>query len=220
MIDRARVLEILEKLRPATEQEGLEVEFLGISGNTLELKARRRQPGAPTAFVIKAIEGTFRRYLPEIAAVRLVDYEPGTPAKAPPAQETGFAPLFRPGPKAPMPAPRGIPGVDLHGLDRADAVRALEAFMDVWGPRVDRVKLVGLEEDAPRRAAEKYLHVYADNVKSRHPEPGRPGVLILHLADPCHNETCSRGMEEEVMPGRILLTRASSSGPPEGDAPA
>ncbi|MEW6283841.1 MAG: Smr/MutS family protein [Candidatus Eremiobacterota bacterium] len=217
MIDTDQVLEILERLQPATQHEGLQVELRQVVDDVVELTARRTRPGAPAAFVIKAIEGTFRRYYPEVAGVRLVDYDPGPESarETARAEDTSFAPLFRHGTPAPYPAPRGIPGVDLHGLNRADSVRALEAFVDLWGPRgVSPVKVAGLEEDAPRRAAQKWLHVYRDNYRARHPDEGRPGVLVLHLGESCEDPACCRERDEELIPGRILLTRPSLDAEP------
>ena len=69
--------EIVEKLRPTLRQEGLEVDFLGREGAIVNIRAKRVSPGVPVAFLVKAIAGTFRRYLPEIEDVCLAEYDPG-----------------------------------------------------------------------------------------------------------------------------------------------
>lgn len=210
MIDMERVGSILDRLGTAAEREGLTLELCRVDQDAvLELKARRSAPGVPIAFMLKAIEGTFRRYYPEISGVRLVDYDPGPEevrAQKTRIEDTTFAPLARH--KAPsLPVPAGIPGVDLRGLDRARAVRALENFVDLWGPReVDRLKVVGRTEDGPGRAIQKWLHVYADRVQSQHPDATDPEALVLHLTSACQDPSCIQGEPVELMPGKILLT--------------
>lgn len=209
MIEPGRVEEILQKLRPAAEHEGLDLELAGVAPDgAVELRARRVAAGAPVAFLIKAVEGTFRRYYPEVAAVRLVEYDPGPSevrSQSTRLEDTGFAPLARHKPP-PLPTPRGIPAVDLGGLDRKHAVRALEHFVDLWGPReLDRLKVIGLSQDAPGRAVKKWLHVYGDRVQSSHLDEDNPDVLVLHLQQACQDAACSHGLEVERMPGKILL---------------
>lgn len=210
MIDSARVREILGKLSPAAEKEGIELEFSGLGEDeVVEVRARRVATGAPVAFLIKAVEGTFRRYYPEVPGIRLIEYDPGPKTlrsqKARPIEDTGFASLARH--KAPaLPPPKGIPAIDLHGLDRKQAIRVLENFVDLWGPRdVDRVKVIGLTEDAPGRAIKKWLMVYPDWVQSKHLDNGDPDVLVIHLKQACSNDACSAGDEVERMPGKILM---------------
>ncbi|MCE7871342.1 hypothetical protein DYH09_13310 [bacterium CPR1] len=210
MIDIKRVGSILDRLGPAAEREGLTLELCRVNEESvIELRARRNAPGVPIAFMVRAIEGTFRRYYPEVSGVRLVDYDPGPDevrAQKTRIEDTVFAPLVRH--KAPIvPAPAGIPGLDLRGLDRARAVRALENFVDLWGPReVDRLKIVGRTEDGPGRAIQKWLHLYADRVQSQHPDATDPEALILHLSRACQDPSCSQGEPVELMPGKILLT--------------
>lgn len=210
MIDAGRVQEILAKLGPAAEHEGIAMEFSGLGADdVVEVRARRIGTGAPVAFLIKAVEGTFKRYYPEVPGIRLVEYDPGPKTlrsqKTARIEDTGFASLAKH--KAPsLPAPKGIPAIDLHGLDRKQAVRVLENFVDLWGPReVDRVKVYGLAEDAPGRAVKKWLMVYQDWVQSQHLDNGNPDVLVMHLKQVCSDEACAAGSEEERMPGKILL---------------
>ncbi len=226
MIDSGRVQEILARLGPAAEQEGIAMEFASVGEDDfVEVKARRIATGAPVAFLIKAVEGTFRRYYPEVPGIRLVEYDPGPKTlrsqKAARIEDTGFASLARH--KAPaLPGPKGIPAIDLHGLDRKEAIRVLENFVDLWGPRdVDRVKVIGLTEDAPGRAVKKWLMVYADWVQSQHPDNGDPDVLVMHLKTVCSNDACCAGEEVERMPGKILLMYEPEEpdGPDDDDCP-
>lgn len=188
--------EILEKLRPALEQEGLEAELVGIEGSTLNIRVRRTGPGVPVAFMVRAISGTFHRYLPEIQDVCLVEYDPGEQQlKSSPE----FDKVFKHRAKSAVPAPRGIPGVDLSGLSRAEAVRAIEAFVKMWAQKVDRIKLAGLEDDAPLRAARKWADHYSDQYHSIDKENG---LWTVHFNQP---QQAAPDEPVEMMPGSILL---------------
>ncbi|MBI3928785.1 MAG: hypothetical protein HY319_24810 [Armatimonadetes bacterium] len=206
MEDRSR--QILEKLQPALAREGLEVELVGIDADILNIRGRRVAPGVPTAFLVKAIAGTFRRYLPAIRDVCLVEYDPGPDEKKTRSSPDFEKVLLRK--HAPLAIqPRGVPGLDLSGMDRARAIRAIEAFVKMWTDReVDRLKIVGIDEDAPGRAFQKWAAHYAGDYSSHHPEQDRVRVAIVHLREPCQDPACSAGLEEEIMPGRILVIDA------------
>lgn len=186
----------MSRIAPALEEQGVEVEVTGLEGSTLVLRARRTAPGMPVAFLVKLIEGTYRRYLPEITRVRLEGYDPG-PGRPPP-------------PPAPPPAAgprvRGLEGVDLAGLDRARAARALESFVAVMLPRgARRLKVCGLADPAARRAAEKWAHFYRGAYHSLHPQGQDENSWIVHFDQECHKRDCSAGMPEEVMPGSLMI---------------
>lgn len=190
--------EVLDRLRPACEQEGLEVEIVGIDGNILNIRARRTGAGVPVAFLVRAIAGTFHRYYPDIEDVCLQEYDPGQ-------QELRSSPefdkVFKHRPPAPLPPPRGTPGVDLSGLDRAEAVRAIEAFVGLWASRVSQVKLAGLDQDAPLRAARKWAHVYAGSYHSIDTGQQGEGIWTVYFQEP----TGEPPEPVEMMPGSVLL---------------
>lgn len=194
--------EIIDKLRPTLQQEGLEVDFLGREGEIVNLRARRVAPGVPVAFMIKAIAGTFRRYLPEVADVCLVEYDPGVGIET--AQSATFAPVFAHRPPLSSLALAGLPVADLAGLSRRDAVKAIEGFLKVWGGRSPLVAISGLREDAPRRAARKWLSVYRDDYREVHEIDRDRWEILLGGDETVLTELRARG--DEVMPGRIFLT--------------
>lgn len=186
-----RVRDILDRLEPTLAEQGLAVEPLALEGSTLSVRARRTGPGMPAAFLVRLLEGTFRRYAPEVASVRLEEYE--TPAAAVPAA-TG-------------PAAVGIPAIDLSGQDRRRAARALEAFVALALRRGARiVKVRGLAEDPARRAAEKWADFYRDTFRSRHPEAGVEGAWVVHFDRPCDDPACTAGQPTELMPAPLFLT--------------
>lgn len=188
-LDRAR--DIVQRLKPVLDEQGLELEVTGAEGGTVLLRGRRVGRGAPVAFMVKAVEGTFRRYLADFQDVRLEGFEdlPPTPEAAPAGP--GF---------------RGVPGVDLAGADRAEAARALETFATLVRRRgADRFKVRGLGEDAPHRAAEKWRDLYREEVAAVHPEEGQADSWVVHLGDPCQDPACCSGQDEEILPARVLL---------------
>lgn len=194
-MDLEQVQGVLGRLDPVLREQGLEVEALGGQGGVLHLRARRLGPGPPMALLVRAVEGTFRRYLPEVRRVVVEGLEEGLEAgdlAAPPPAGPPF---------------RGLPGLDLAGTDRRGAVRALEAFADLVRRRGGgRFRLRGLAEDAPRRAALKWSSFYRQDLGAIHPEGGCPDSWIVHLSGPCPDpETCGVGEEGETLPARVLL---------------
>jgi hypothetical protein len=199
--------EIIDKLHPTLRQEGLEVDFLGREGDIVNIRARRVGPGVPVAFLIKAIAGTFRRYLPDVADVCLVEYDPGEGIETAPSDT--FAPVFAHRPAVSSLALAGLPVVDLSGLNRRNAVKAIEGFLKIWGSRSPLVALAGLEEDAPRRAARKWLSLYGDDYREVL-EIDRDRWEIRLGGDDAAIETL-RARGDEVMPGRIFVTSEENS---------
>jgi hypothetical protein len=195
--------EIIDKLAPTLRQEGLEVDFLGLEGPVVNLRARRVGPGVPVAFLIKAIAGTFKRYLPEVQDVCLVEYDPGVGIETAPSDT--FAPVFaHRSPVNSLPL-AGLPVADLSGLNRRDAVKAIEGFLKVWGSRSPVLALQGLAQDAPRRAARKWAEVYRDDYGELvEISPDRWEILLTTENSTQVLALKSKG--DEIMPGRIFLT--------------
>lgn len=195
--------EIIDKLRPTLLHEGLEVDFLGVQNKIVNIRARRVAPGVPVAFLIKAIAGTYKRYLPLIEDVCLLEYDPGDGIATTPSET--FAPVFSHRPPSRSLGLQGLPTVDLQGLNRRDAVRALEGFLKIWGARSPIVAVCGLTEDAPRRAARKWAQVYRDDYQEiREVTSDRWEVLLPHDNPEYITDLKSKG--DEIMPGRIFLT--------------
>ena len=151
-------VEILDRLAPVFAQEGLEVEMMGSREHCLLIRARRTRAGAPVAFLVKALEGTLRRYHETLREVELSEYDPGEdlgPAPAPsPELEKVLKHRAHSG-AARLPA---RPGLDLSGCDRAQAARALEQAHKMWSGQVPRFWVKGCKEDAVLRAVQKWHH--------------------------------------------------------------
>jgi hypothetical protein len=200
--------EIIEKLRPKLREEGLEVEFLGQDGPVVNIRAKRVAPGVPVAFLVKAIAGTYRRYMPEIEDVCLAEYDPGE--AIPTAPSATFEPVFQHKPVAAGLELVGLPTVDLSGLDRRQAVQALESFYKVWSQKSPVVGVEGLTEDGPLRAAKKWASVYRDDYSETQViSDGRWNIIVSANSEKSVNEMLSK--DEERMPGKIFILLAEDS---------
>lgn len=193
--------QIIEKLRPTLRQEGLEVDFLGREGAVVNIRAKRVAPGVPVAFLVKAIAGTFKRYLPEVEDICLTEYDPGESIATAPSET--FEPVFKHRPPMAELAPKGVPVVDLSGLDRREAIQAIENFVRIWKERSPVLGLRGLDEDAPGRAARKWAAVYREDY--HHLEELSDSSWEVLFAEDGDAESL-RNQGEEVMPARIFLT--------------
>lgn len=198
------VTEIIEKLQPKLKEEGLEVEFLGMVDGIVNIRAKRISPGVPVAFLVKAIAGTFRRYLPDVRDVCLTEYDPGEEIGTAPSET--FEPIFKHKPLASQIELHGVPVVDLSGLDRKNAVRALENFFRVWRSKSPVLGVIGLREDAVNRAVAKWGAVYRDDYRELvHTTEDRWDIYLEESADVPY---LSR-LGDEIMPGKIFLTEES-----------
>ena len=155
------VQEILAKLQGTFEQEGVHFEVVGEEQDRLLVRARRSGPGTPVAFLVKALEGTLRRYHEHLKEVELVEYDPGEGSSTPevPSQEFDKVLKHKASPsKLNLPE---VPGRDLSGCDRAEAVKALEQAYKIWSAQgVQRFLIKGLSQDPVRRAVEKWREFY------------------------------------------------------------
>lgn len=200
--------EIIDKLRPKLREEGLEVDFLGQDGPIVNIRAKRVAPGVPVAFLVKAIAGTYRRYMPEVEDVCLAEYDPGEAIGTAPSET--FEPVFKHKPVAASLEVVGLPIVDLSGLDRRQSVQALENFYKVWSPKSPVVGVEGLTEDAPLRAIKKWASVYRDDYsETQVVSDGRWNIIVSANSEDRVKEMLSR--DEERMPGKIFILLAEDS---------
>jgi hypothetical protein len=194
--------EIIDKLRPKLREEGLEVHFISRKGSIVNIRAKRIAPGVPVAFLIKAIAGTYRRYLPEIEDVCLTEYDPGESIGTAPSET--FEPVFQHKPVAAKLELKGLPVVDLAGLDRKKAVKALENAFRIWKEKSPLLGVTGLSEDAPGRAAKKWASVYREDYREIENVSDDRWNVILGFEDAKELELL-REKPEEKMPGKIFL---------------
>ena len=195
--------DIIKKLQPKLLEEGLEVDFIDLQGSVVNIRAKRVAPGVPVAFLVKAIAGTYRRYMPEVEDVCLAEYDPGESIGTAPSET--FEPLFKHTPVAAGLGVKGTPVIDLAGLDRRLSIRALENFFRVWKEKSPLLGISGLHEDAPQRAAAKWAAVYRDEYREREIVSGSRWNIVMSNDD-SELSAALRAQPEESMPGRVFLT--------------
>lgn len=200
--------EIIEKLRPKLREEGLEVDFIDQEGGVVNIRAKRVAPGVPVAFLVKAIAGTYRRYMPDVEDVCLTEYDPGDDIGTAPSET--FEPVFQHKPVAEGLKVKGLPVIELSGLDRRQAVQAMEHFFRVWKTKSPLLGVEGLTEDAPLRAMKKWASVYRDEYREIEKVSASRWNIVIHLDDEALL-TQMRAQDEECMPGKIFLLNEDAS---------
>lgn len=197
------VEEILAKLEATFEQEGVRFETLGSEGERLLVRAQRTGPGTPVAFLVKALEGTLRRYHEHLREVELVEYDPGEGSATPevPSQEFDKV-LKHKAASSKLNLPE-VPGLDLRGCDRAQAITALEQAHKIWSRQgVERFKVRGLKEDPVHRAVEKWRTFYEETETTELEPDGDTLRVVLKGAS-----TREFSLEETLwFPARLMLT--------------
>ena len=98
-----------------------------------------------------------------------------------------------------------MPVADLSGLNRRDAVKAIEGFFKVWGSRSPVLAIQGLAQDAPQRAARKWAEVYRDDYGELIEVSPDRWEILLSTENPTQ-VLALRSKGDEIMPGRIFLT--------------
>lgn len=192
--------QILEKLEPVFAQEGVTFELLGSENERLLVRARRSGPGVPIAFLVKALEGTLKRYHSSIQEVELVEYDPGEGRATPEKPSETFDKVLKHQAASTRLALPEAPGLDLRGCDRAQAVRALEQAHKMWSRQgTRRFKVRGLSEEPVQRAFDKWRSFYAE---AERVEEESPDVLRITLKD-----AMGSFPEEETLwfPARLML---------------
>jgi hypothetical protein len=155
--------EILQKLEGTFAQEGARFEVLGSKEQRLLVRACRIGPGVPIAFLVKALEGTLRRYHPELREVELVEYDPGEGHATPDKPSETFEKVLKHQSAAMKMSLPEAPGLDLKGCDRIQAVQALEQAHKMWSRQgVHHFKVRGLKEEQVARAFEKWRSFYGE----------------------------------------------------------
>ena len=203
------VEEILAKLEATFEQEGVRFEALGSEDTRLLVRARRTGPGTPVAFLVKALEGTLRRYHENLREVELVEYDPGEGSSTPEVPSQEFEKVLKhKASSSPLGLPE-VPGLDLRGCDRAQAVTALEQAFKLWSRQgVERFKVRGLKEDPVLRAVEKWRAFYEQAESIELEADGDTMRIVLKGA------RAGEFPEQQMLwfPARLMLMGSSDGG--------
>lgn len=151
------IQKILDKLKVLFDEQGLRVEldYIDQKTSTAYFRMERFAKGLPAAFIIKGMGGTFRRYLPEIKEAAISSYqglaEPErneAPAEASHDSEAHNS--------------QKTPGLSLKGCGRAEAARALCAFLDMMRRNGENLfRITGTDEKEVAPALRQWLAINA-----------------------------------------------------------
>ncbi|MDO5295972.1 MAG: hypothetical protein Q4F00_04890 [bacterium] len=188
---------ILDRLEVVFKEQGLNVAIDRLEGDRLFINLERTAKGMPVLFMVKAIGGTFRRYLPAIQNVEINSFT--KTVEQPSDKETSQQPLF---------SFNGIPELDMSGINPQDAVLALDNFASLvrrhnlhkfrisWKDRVEAATIL------PRwvRSINACMHQQGDMT----------GKYIVHIPaiplDESHDPHCGLTENGDVLPARIMIT--------------
>jgi hypothetical protein len=194
--------EILNKLESVFAQEGVRFEVVGREDHRLLVRAQRTGPGTPVAFLVKALEGTLRRYHPDLREVELIEYDPGEGSPTPENPSPEFDKVLKHKAGSSKLNFPEAPGLDLRGSDRAQAVKALEQAQKMWSRQgVERFRVRGINEDPVRRAVEKWLTFYELAQSHQLEEGGEVMRIVLKGA----SERDFPSTETLWFPARLML---------------
>ena len=192
-----QIQSILDRLEVVFKEQGLTVAIDRLEGDTLFVNLERTAKGLPVQFMVKAIGGTFRRYLPAVQKVEINNFI--RRIKQAGDEEPQQQPLF---------SFNGIPELDMSGINPQDAVLALDNFASLvkrhnlhkfriaWKDRVEAATIL------PRwvRSINACMHQQGDTI----------GKYIVHIPavplDNSHDPHCGLTEKGDVLPARIMIT--------------
>ena len=195
---------ILDRLEVIFKQEGLEVKLSRLEDSTLFLDIKRVAKGAPVMFMVKAIGGTFRRYLPAVQEVRIENFEQAVGNEESASSDT--KPLF---------TFNGLPELDMSGINPKDTVTVLDNFSALV-QRHDLHKFRITWKD--RVQAATVLPRWARSVNAcMHKQGSSDNKYIVHSPavplGPEHDPHCGMKEAGDVLPARIMITMPAAKKP-------
>lgn len=209
--------DIIKKLEETLADEGLTITSFAFRDGSKEfhISMRRFAPGLPAAFMVKGLQGTFRRYLDPQTEVVLDNYEvaPGSEERPSRSSETLKQAILN-GPAGTLRFENPpLLRFSLQNNDRRAAAEALENFVRIVKRR--GIEVFGVE--CPGEAALKVLKQWcAINGAYLHRQAGSEAVYIVHregLAEADrngHQASCCKDAEFEILPADILVMTPKS----------
>ena len=194
---------VLDRLQKTYADQGLRLSLDRLDGATLWLNVERFAEGAPTAFMIKALGGTYRRYVPEIKDVGITKFTT-TLKERKQSAETAEKPMFQ---------FKGLPELDLTtAVEPRQITLALENFSAL----VQRHQLHKFRVSwKNNRLAASILERWCQSEDACcHQQDKNPSIYIVHvpaISLEGHDFSCGLNEKGEVLPAGILLTMPLTS---------
>ncbi len=193
-------LEIIKEIQPILQQENMELTILGESNDLVKIGIHRTGPGSPVAFMVKAIEGTFKKYHSSINKVELASYEPNDHAAI--ASDLTEK-ILHPETSGVAMKVQGNPILDLSDQNQKDSLSALEAFLRMWSQSVSILGVAGISETGPSNAIKKWSTHFEKAYDTIIPDPENSNLVWITLNDTTVLE--DRLKDNEVFPAKAYL---------------
>ncbi|MGM9998233.1 MAG: hypothetical protein ACI38Q_02375 [Candidatus Bruticola sp.] len=207
--------EILNKLTKTFNNEGVRFTDFNFDKelNRLNVSLERFAPGLPTAFLVKGLQGTLRRYLNPQAEVVLSSYRvlSETAQNQSQSSELLKSDLFKASSHSEASVFKGTPCLDLRGASARDAASGLENFIRI----VERQNLtccfLYLDDKHSRRVAKQWAAINGAKLKQTS-STEQLWQLILPTENGAANDEYKLSellSNMEVLPYNILLLRSA-----------
>lgn len=200
--------EIFKKLEETFSNEGVRLESFRLdeSFKRVYISLKRFAPGLPTAFLVKGLQGTFRRYLDRQTEVVLERYEvlPEATEATSKSSEQLKQDLLKGAAHSPALAFKETPCLDLRGASAKEAVSALEVFINMVTRQNLKICRFYLDDQNSRRVVRQWAAINGAKLSclSKNDE-----LWLLHLEPSSGNELTEpvELSKQEVLPYRVLL---------------
>jgi len=204
--------EIFKKLEKTFNDEGVRLESFRLdeSSKRVYINLERFAPGLPTAFLVKGLQGTFRRYLDQQIEVILESYNvlPEAAEATSQSSEQLKQDLLKGATHSPALAFKGTPCLDMRGASAKEAVSALEAFISMVRRQNLKICRFYLDDQNSRRVVRQWAAINGAKLSCLSEEDE---LWRLQLESASGNELTEHEKlsKQEVLPYRVLLLGSS-----------
>lgn len=199
----AKAQHVLDRLQEVIAEQGLKITINRLEGEVVFLDVERYAKGAPTVFMIKAIGGTYRRYVPEIREAAVANFHSNINGADSEPQSTDVSnqdkPLFD---------FMGLPELDLTATtDNRQITLALENFSALV-LRHNRHKFRVSWKNNRQAATIVQRWCQSENACC-HKQDKNDDIYIVHIpaiALENHDVHCGLNEKGDILPAGIMLT--------------
>ncbi len=195
---------IMDRLEETYKQQGLTMTIDRLEGQLLMINVERFAHGAPTAFMVKALGGTFRRYLPAIQQVGVNSFSSSVKSERD-CEASSPSPLF---------TFSGLPEIDMSEVNAQEAVVALDNFAElIRRHNLSRFRVSWKGNSEMGSLLSRWVNAREDACV--HPQGDHNNIFIVHIPsiDLTSQSDIHCGVNEvgEVLPARLMLTMPKMS---------
>ena len=199
--------EILQKLEKTFSGEGIRVVSFHLNEplHQAHVSLERFAPGLPTAFLLKGLQGTFRRYFHPQTEVILEEYKvlPEASQTASQSSEQLKNDFIKGATHSPALAFKGIPCLDMRGASAKESASSLESFIHIIERQGLKTCLLYLDDQDSRRVAKQWAAINEANL---HCISEATSLWRLQLEGAAESDYKQFEISQpEILPYKILL---------------